>query len=533
MVFVMDSYNLKRKKMRQKNTRLKIGILALTFLGGFMTAHSQNVLYEENMGTPTSNTPVQLYQGWQDTSVVHVGNGTCDVRGSNASTGYGNASGGGNVMINDTLKWFQISGINTTATHPTVKLYCGLRKTASENGSNFVVEFSTDSLVWVRTPMEDTLPAGAGTSGWFRVCFPYVPSHPHLHLRFSNLAQVDYRIDDIRIIDGDEPVLETAAPPTCAPSGGTFYEPQQVFLSCETPGAAIHYTLDGTDPDTQSPVCGFSIHIDTTCTLKAMATHDSMYNSNVMTAQFVILDTNSSVELPFDISGNSDSTHTEIKILPGFRSNKLGSSYANGSAKFESKNAGNAWLTAHLDSSPGTLSFALKGMKGGTPSAYSGITFLVSESPNGIQWTTVTTLNETDISTEIFTRFEDLPLSPETRYIRWQLVSATSGNTQLNDIAISKWQEPDDPNQNDNSGIDDHSGDTPSPYPNPASTFFRWNLCDNALHIELYNESGDIVRQWHNVSGGESLNLSGIAAGYYILKATTGTGKIAKSLIIQ
>ena len=515
--------------MKQKITRIKTGFLALILLGGLVHARGQAVLYEENMGIPFINTLIQFYDGWQDTSVTYVGNGTCDVRSTSASTGYGGASGGGNVMINDTVKWFQISGLNTTATHPTVRLYCGLRKTVSENGSNFVVEFSTDSIVWVRLPMEDTLPSGTGTSGWYRVCFPDVPAHAHLHLRFSSLAKVDYRLDDIRIVDGEETVLETVETPVCSPSGGTYYEPQQVTLTCGTQGATIHYTLDGSVPDTSSPVCSGPLHLDTICTLKAIASHDSMYNSGVLTANFTILDTSALVTLPFDISGNSDSTHADIKFLPGFRSNKLGTSYANGSAKFESKNAGTAILIAHLDSSPGTLSFDLRGMKSGTPASYSGITFLISESANGVQWTTVTTLNESDISSEEFSHFGELPLSADTRYVRWQLAAAASGNTQLNNIAITQRQE----DSGDDSGIADHGGSTPDPYPNPASTYFRWALCEDAVLIQLYNEAGTLVRQWDNVPDGSDLDISGISTGLYILQANTNVGYITKKLIVK
>ena len=72
-----------------------------------MHAKGQTTLFEENMGVPYMNTPIQFYDGWQDTSVTYVGNGTCDVRSSSASMGYGGASGGGNVMINDTVKWFR------------------------------------------------------------------------------------------------------------------------------------------------------------------------------------------------------------------------------------------------------------------------------------------------------------------------------------------------------------------------------------------------------------------------------------------
>ena len=157
---------------------------------------AQAVLYQENFGVPSANTLIQNYSGWQDTSVLYTGDGTCDVRASSASSGYGGASGGGNVMINDTVKWFQISRLNTAA-DTNLSLYCGLRKTASENGSNLVVEASADSFVWTRLYLEDTLPAGTGTSGWYRVRYRQVPSCPNLHLRFSNLARVDYRLDDV------------------------------------------------------------------------------------------------------------------------------------------------------------------------------------------------------------------------------------------------------------------------------------------------------------------------------------------------
>ncbi len=185
----------------------------MLMLWGMVTPlQGQTVLYEENFGTPTSNTLIQNYTGWQNQTVLYLGNGTCDIRSSNASTGYGGASGNGNAMINDTNKWLQISGVNTTSSQLTVTLYCGLRKTTAEDGSNFVVEYSTDSIVWVRIPMSEPLPTGTGTSKWYRVSFPDLPAHPHLHLRFSNLANVDYRLDDIAIVEGNERPLLWAAP---------------------------------------------------------------------------------------------------------------------------------------------------------------------------------------------------------------------------------------------------------------------------------------------------------------------------------
>lgn len=532
----MDLQYSKNNEMKQKLTRIIAGITAMALIGFADITKGQATIFEEDFGTPTSNTLIQNYSGWQNTSVVYVGNGTCDIRTSNASTGYGGASGGGNVMINDTTKWFQISGLNTTGTQPTVKLFCGLRKTNSEDGTNFVVEFSTDSIVWVRLPMADTLPTGSGTSGWRRVCFPNVPAHPHLHIRFSNLANVDYRLDDIRIMEGDEIVLETVETPTCTPAGGIYYEPQQVTLMSATSGATVHYTLDGSIPDTLSPVCGGVLNINTSCTIKAFATHENMHNSEVMSAQYTILDTNTMVELPFDISSNSENEKTDVKTIPGFRSNKLGNSYADGSAKFESKNAGSASLIAHLDTVPDQLSFDLKGVKGGSPSAYNGITFLIGESTDGVQWSTVATLNESDISTEGFSHHGPYNLSEETRYVRWLLATATSGNTQLNNIVITKQQTPDGSGtggDDGETGLNTPSSNTPNPYPNPAQNSFRWNLCEEGIVIQLLDATGNIIRQWETVQNGETLDLNGLSTGNYLLRATTASGRITKKLIIK
>lgn len=518
--------------MKQKITHFKTGLLALLLVSGTMSkAIGQNVLYEENMGVPTSNTLIQNYTGWQNTTVQYIGNGTCDVRTSSASTGYGGASGGGNVMINDTVKWFQISGINTTAaTNTTVKLYCGLRKTTkTENGDHLLVEFSTDSIVWTSLPLEDTLPTGSGTTGWFRVCYPNLPVHPHLHIRFSNTANVEFRIDDISITDGDEVVLETVETPTCTPPAGTYYEPQTVLLECSTPNAIIRYTLDGSTPDEQSLPYSEPIIIDATSILKAYAEKNDMYSSGILSAQYTIIDTNSLVTLPFDISQNSETEKVEVKIMPGFRSNKLGASYADGAAKFESKNAGQAMLIAHLDSNPGSLSFDLKGAKGGNPSAYNGILFVVSESANGTDWSTVTTLDENDISTSSYSHLGSFPLSQDTRYIRWFLAAANSGNTQLNNIVITKRQ------QGDETGIDVH-GDNPrsEPYPNPSSEYFQWNICDTMITVKLTDMNGNVIRIWGNVYPSDQLYIGGIAHGCYLLTAHDQTNRrMTKKLIIK
>src|SRR5689334_11750095 len=47
--------------------------------------------------------------------------------------------------------------------------------------------------------------------------------------------------------------LPATASPSAFPPPGTFGVTQRITLLCATPGAAIHYTLDGSTPDRASP----------------------------------------------------------------------------------------------------------------------------------------------------------------------------------------------------------------------------------------------------------------------------------------
>lgn len=489
-------------------------------------ACAQTVVYEEDFGTPAGNPKVQDYTGWQNTSAVYTGDGTCDLRTTLASEGYGQASGAGNVMINDTVKWFMISGLNTSG-HDNLSLYCGLRKkTTGDNGGGFVVEVSSGTTGWTRLPMEDSLPTGSGTTGWYRVRYLGVPACEDLHIRFSSSVKTDYRLDDVCLVDGEETVLETAALPEVTPAGGTYYGPQNVTIATATPDAVLYYTLDGSDPNEHSSHYLGAIAINTSTTLKVFAAKPGMYGSAVVTEEYVILDTNSLVELPLDLTANSDSGHADITRMPGFRAYRLGTSYADGSAKFESAQAGNATLTAHLDGSPGTLSFDLKGKKGGSsPSAYVDINFLVSESADGQTWTPLTTLSENDISTEKFTHIGALPLHENTRYIRWKLIASTKGNTMLNNIVITKSA------GNDSTRILDYNVSDFAIYPNPTRDKVLFNTGKfEVLSMSLYDFSGHELRRWDGHCPA-SISLGSYKSGTYLLKIETSEGIISRRVV--
>ena len=79
------------------------------------------------------------------------------------------------------------------------------------------------------------------------------------------------------------------ATPTFTPAAGTYYEAQNVTISCATNGATIYYTLDGSDPTSESNVYIEAIHIDSDATIKAIAMMEGYDNSDIASASYVII----------------------------------------------------------------------------------------------------------------------------------------------------------------------------------------------------------------------------------------------------
>ena len=73
--------------------------------------------------------------------------------------------------------------------------------------------------------------------------------------------------------------------PTFSPAAGTYTSAQTVTLNCETSGASIYYTTDGTEPDNNSTQYTTALTISTTTTIKAVA-YDGTNYSNVTTATY-------------------------------------------------------------------------------------------------------------------------------------------------------------------------------------------------------------------------------------------------------
>jgi hypothetical protein len=81
-------------------------------------------------------------------------------------------------------------------------------------------------------------------------------------------------------------VLPQVATPVISPESGNFTETQQVTMTCETSGATIYYTTDGSTPTTSSSVYSSPLTVSETTTIKAIAVLNGYTDSEVAEATY-------------------------------------------------------------------------------------------------------------------------------------------------------------------------------------------------------------------------------------------------------
>ena len=78
------------------------------------------------------------------------------------------------------------------------------------------------------------------------------------------------------------------ATPVATPGAGTYTSAQSVTLSSATSGASIYYTLDMSDPSTSGTLYTMPITINSSSTLRAIATRSGMIGSSELSGLYVI-----------------------------------------------------------------------------------------------------------------------------------------------------------------------------------------------------------------------------------------------------
>ena len=96
---------------------------------------------------------------------------------------------------------------------------------------------------------------------------------------------------------------EEIATPTFSPAGGTYDEAQTVTISCDTEGASIYYTLDGTDPDNGCDEYESPLTIESTTTIKAIAYKDGE-SSSIASATYTIVSPKTIAEVRAQATGD-------------------------------------------------------------------------------------------------------------------------------------------------------------------------------------------------------------------------------------
>lgn len=175
-----------------------------------LSAMSATAQITESVGTVSSTTTVAAHEtanNFDEDGLTYSASGA-DVRNTNPSvvTDYAAASGAANIFI-DGGESFTISNLGTNACGGSViTMTFGLRKsTNASNGSNMIVEYSTNGGVSWTGLSFTALPTGTGTSRWYERSVTGIPVGCNLQIRFRNNAApsgVDHRIDDVRISCG-------------------------------------------------------------------------------------------------------------------------------------------------------------------------------------------------------------------------------------------------------------------------------------------------------------------------------------------
>ena len=112
--------------------------------------------------------------------------------------------------------------------------------------------------------------------------------------------------------------IHVVPPPAAAAPGfsvapGKYATTQTVSLSDATPGAAIHYTLDGSAPSASSPQYSGPLSITASTVIGALAVAPAYSASKVVTASYVIVPP-SAPTIP-----SNATKQTEIQVMPDWR----------------------------------------------------------------------------------------------------------------------------------------------------------------------------------------------------------------------
>ncbi len=168
--------------------------------------------------------------------------------------------------------WNGVSGLSLNITPNTYSLTTSIALSANSGiANNSPFTFSGD----------------ASSSTYYKVITFTNPLAAETTLTFTSSSSKRFVVWGVNAEEASStPTCET---PTFSPAAGVYTSAQNVTISTTTTGATIHYTIDGTDPTTSSATYSTPISVNTTTTIKAIATATGYDNSSVASATYNIV----------------------------------------------------------------------------------------------------------------------------------------------------------------------------------------------------------------------------------------------------
>lgn len=257
------------------NAQIYVTSIAITWGVPKEAAPASDVITADNLdlGSAYATTSAVTYASgaaYVANAMKSTSNGEIQMRSSNNNSGIVCAKSAGKVT-KVTVYWGQ-----SQTTDRTVNVYG--RHTAYYNPTQLYKSDTDTTGVLVGTM---TASKGTVTSVTFTDGFEYFGLRSAGSAIYADSIVVEWN-------GTSEPPMEQVETPKFSVEPGTYTAAQSVELSCDTEGAAIYYTVDGSDPSATSTAYTEAIPVSETTTIKAIAVKEGWLDSEIATATYVI-----------------------------------------------------------------------------------------------------------------------------------------------------------------------------------------------------------------------------------------------------
>lgn len=346
-------------------------------------------------------------------------------------------------------------------------------------------------------------------------------------------------------------ITGTVANPIVSPPGGTYTTAQYVVLSCSTPYTELRYTLNGTDPLSNSTIYSSPILIANSAVLKVRGYAQGWTPSAVTTTTYNITGTVSTpaFSLPSGIYTNS--------LNIAISCNNVGASIRY-TVDGTEPNSSSAIYTQPIVVETSTITIKAKAyLPGWEPSTIAAATYTVTGTvatpvfspPSGLlQANQAISLSCNTLDAQIrYTLDGTNPNIGSTLYtepIMLESSATINAVAYLQDwvpsaMAIASYQLPVS-NTDEYLGADDVVSVYPNPFRDSATIAISTKETNSNYQVNVYNLKGECVYSCAGVANGK-LNLTWngcdnnkqrVASGLYIIKVVAGKQSITRRLVL-